>query len=203
MLFRSVPMAQDKGNGAGNPENLLLRVYRGDNVFTLYEDDGETKAYENGEQSFTKFTLRESGSIVTFTCDGTAKQAYLPEKRRFTLQFADIVAAKTVQVSAGGAPCAFEMTQSPEQGVTVTLPAQPVGAEFSVTLEGVTVRENPPYSERIRKILTLCNANNSKKSATYQGLKGKQTREAAVAAAKRVKNRKVRAWLLEALCDMA
>lgn len=198
-----VPMAQDKGNGAGNPENLLLRVYRGDNVFTLYEDDGETRAYENGAQSFTKFTLRESGRTVTFTCDGTAKQAYLPEKRRFTLQFADIVAAKTVQVSAGGAPCAFEMTQSPEQGVTVTLSAQPVGAEFSVTLEGVTVRENPLYSERIRKILTLCNANNSKKSATYQGLKGKQTREAAVAAAKRVKNRKVRAWLLEVLCDMA
>ena len=94
------------------------------------------------------------------------------------------------------------MTQSPEQGVTVTLPAQPVGAEFSVTLEGVTVRENPLYSERIRKILTLCNANNSKKSATYQGLKGKQTREAAVAAAKRVKNRKVRAWLLEALHNL-
>lgn len=198
-----VPMSQDTGNGAGNPAHLLLRVYRGDNEFTLYEDDGETKAYKNGAQSFTKFTLRESKNTLTLTGSGTAKQSYLPENRRFTLQFADVTAAESAQVLVNGEPCACEVTQSPENGVTVTLPAQSVESGFTVTLQGLTARENPPYNERIRKILTLYNANNSKKSATYKGLKNKKTRASAIAAAKRVKNRKLRAWLLEALCDMA
>lgn len=198
-----IPMSQDTGNGAGNPANLLLRVYRGDNEFTLYEDDGETKAYQNGVQSFTKFILCESENALTLTCGGTAKQSYLPENRRFTLQFADVTAAESVQVLVDGSPCACEVTQSPEKGVAVTLPAQSVESGFTVTLRGLTVRENPPYIERIRKILTLYNANNSKKSATYMGLKNKKTYETAVSAVKRVKNRKLRAWLLEALCDMA
>lgn len=197
-----IPMSQDTGNGAGNPANLLLRVYRGNNEFTLYEDDGETKAYQNGAQSFTKFTLRESENTLTLTGSGTAKQSYLPESRRFTLQFADVIAAESAQVLVNGEPCACEVTQSPEKGVVVTLPAQSVESGFTVTLRGLTVRENPPYTERIRKILTLYNANNSKKSATYMGLKNKKTYETAVSAVKRVKNRKLRAWLLEALCDM-
>lgn len=198
-----VPMSQDTGNGAGNPANLLLRVYRGNNEFTLYEDDGETKAYQNGAQSFTKFTLHESENALTLTGSGTAKQSYLPENRRFILQFADVTAAESAQVLVNGEPCACEVTQSPEKGVVVTLPAQSVESGFTVTLQGLTVRENPPYNEQIRKILTLYNANNSKKSATYAGLKNKKTRASAIAAAKRVKNRKLRAWLLEALCDMA
>ena len=107
------------------------------------------------------------------------------------------------EVLVNGEPCTYEVTQSPEKGVTVTLPAQSVESGFTVTLRGLTVRENPPYTERIRKILTLYNANNSKKSATYMGLKNKKTYETAVSAVRRVKNRKLRAWLLEALCDMA
>ena len=198
-----IPMSQDTGNGAGNPANLLLRVYRGNNEFTLYEDDGETKAYQNGVQSFTKFILCESENALTLTCGGTAKQSYLPENRSYTLQFADIVAAEHTEVLVNGEPCTYEVTQSPEKGVAVTLPAQSVESGFTVTLRGLTVRENPPYTERIRKILTLYNANNSKKSATYMGLKNKKTYETAVSAVKRVKNRKLRAWLLEALCDMA
>lgn len=198
-----VPMSLDAGNSAGNPANLLLRVYRGENEFTLYEDDGETKNYENGAQSFTKFTVCESDDTLTLTCSGTAKEVYLPENRRFTLHFADIISVESVQVISGGETSTFEIEQSPENGVTVTLPANPVDTAFSVTLTGVRVRENPPYDVRIRRILTLYNANNSKKTATYLGLKNKNTREAAVAAARRVKNRKLRAWLLEALCDMA
>ncbi len=198
-----VPLSQDTGNGAGNPANLLLRVYRGDSTFTLYEDDGETKAYKNGAQSFTEFTLRESDNALTLTCGGTAKQDYLPENRKFTLQFADIVATEGAQVLSNGVPLNFEITQNPEKGVTVILPAMSTDADFTVTLEGVTVRENSSYAVRIRKILTLYNGNNSRKSTTYTGLKSKKTRAAAVSAAKRVKNRKLRAWLLEALCDMA
>lgn len=198
-----VPMSEDAGNSAGNPAQLCLRVYRGDGEFTLYEDDGETKAYADGAQSFTKFTLRESDGALTLTCGGTAQKDYLPTVRRFKLEFADIVRAEKTEVLSDGSPCAFEAVQSPENGVTVTLPAQSVELGFTVRLTGCTVRENPPYAERIRKILTLYNANNSKKSATYLGLKNKKTREAAVSAAKRVKNRKLRAWLLEALCDMA
>ncbi len=198
-----LPMSADPGNSAGNPKHLRLRLYRGNNTFTLYEDDGETKAFGNGAQSFTEMTLQETQKDITLSVSGTAHADYLPEKRQYTLQFADVISVANAAVYVDGTPLEAEVRQSPEKGVTVILPEIDTVCAFTVTLSGVTVKENPPYEERIRRIMTLYNADNMKKSATYSGLKNKKTYAAAVSAAKRVKNRRLRAWLLEALCDMA
>ncbi len=197
-----IPMSKDAGNSAANPENLLLCLYRGDNTFTLYEDDGETTDFLSGDCSKTEITLHESGDTLKLTLGGAQAKPYMPKTRCFTLRFADVIAAERAEITANGEAVTAEVTQTPEHGVVVTLPPLPVDIQLSVTLFGVTAKENPPYAQRIQDVLTHFNGSNTKKSGTYLGLKNKKSRESAIAAARRVKNRKLRAWLLEVLCDM-
>ena len=88
-----IPMsANDRTNDCSNPETLELLVYRGNNSFILYEDDGETLSYRNGEYLKTKFTVNEDGSKVAFCInkeDGDCSVA--PEKRTYVIKFRDIV----------------------------------------------------------------------------------------------------------------
>lgn len=197
-----IPMSLDAGNRTANPEQMLLRLYRGNGDFTLYEDDGETKAFETGDCSKTSIRLREQDDTLTLTLNGATANPYSPANRAFTLHFADVVSAREVQATANGAPVKADTTSSPEAGVTVTLAPLPIETALEIRLVGITARQNPPYPERIRRILTQYNAGNIRKSVTYMGLAHKKSREEAIAAAKRVTNRQLRAWLLEALCDM-
>lgn len=197
-----VPMSGDKGNSTKNPVHLTVRLYRGNGSFTLYEDDGETNNYKDGAYSFTEMRLTEEKDMLTFTLSGAKAAPFMPNKRTYTLHFADILSAAEMTVAANGEPLEFSVQSTPENGTIIVLPPVSVETEITVTLSGVTAKQNPPYAARIRKILTLYNGVNNKKSITYTGLKKQTTLQGAQSAAARVKNRALRAWLLESLCDM-
>jgi hypothetical protein len=57
-----VPLGSKVGwGGVNNPEELHVHVFAGaDNVFTLYEDDGETNAYKAGHYCLTEFAQKWS-----------------------------------------------------------------------------------------------------------------------------------------------
>ncbi len=88
-----LPLAvNDRTNDSSNPESLELLVYRGNNTFTLYEDDGETLSYKDGEYLKTAFTVAEKGNTVSFKiekAEGTA--SVVPATRTYTVSFKDIV----------------------------------------------------------------------------------------------------------------
>lgn len=88
-----LPLAvNDRTNDSSNPESLELLVYRGNNTFTLYEDDGETLSYKDGEYLKTAFTVEEKGNTVSFKiekAEGTA--SVVPQARTYTVSFRDIV----------------------------------------------------------------------------------------------------------------
>lgn len=88
-----IPMsANGLDNDCSNPEALELLVYRGNNTFTLYEDDGETLSYQNGAYLKTPFTVKEDGSAVSFTIGkGEGDISVVPEKRSYKIFFKDIV----------------------------------------------------------------------------------------------------------------
>ncbi len=97
-----IPMSvNEKLNDCSNPEDLELWVYRGNNTFVLYEDDGETLSYKDGAYLKTPFTVKEDGSKVTFTiAKGEGDVSVVPEKRNYTIKFNDIVDADvTVKVN--------------------------------------------------------------------------------------------------------
>ncbi len=98
-----IPMSvNDKDNDCSNPEALELWVYRGNNTFTLYEDDGESLSYMDGAYLKTAFTVKEDGSTVTFNiAAGDGDTGVVPEKRKYDIYFKDIVGAD-VNVKVNG-----------------------------------------------------------------------------------------------------
>jgi alpha-glucosidase len=64
---------------------LTLDLYPGDGEFTLYEDDGHSFAYEQGQFCTTRYTLRRDGDILTFTI-GAREGQYVPPKREITVK---------------------------------------------------------------------------------------------------------------------
>lgn len=55
-----IPMSENVGD-IGNPKNMTIQVFPcADNSFLLYEDDGVTMNYENGECVKTIFELQWS-----------------------------------------------------------------------------------------------------------------------------------------------
>ena len=99
-----VPLSQNnKTNDWSNPEKLTVRIFRGTNSFTLYEDDGETMNFENGAYAETVLSVREAGKDLLFKI-GAAKGdlSVLPEKREWRLVFDDISSAKEITVKVSG-----------------------------------------------------------------------------------------------------
>ena len=90
-----IPMSvNDTDNDCSNPEEMELWVYRGNNTFKLYEDDGESLSYMDGAYLKTPFIVKEDGSTVTFTiAPGEGDVSVVPEKRKYDVYFKDIVDA--------------------------------------------------------------------------------------------------------------
>ncbi len=97
-----IPMSvNDRDNDCSNPEKLELWIYRGNNEFTLYEDDGETLSYKDGAYLKTCFAVEENGSSVAFSVNkAEGDVSVVPEKRTYIFKFKDIVNADiTVKVN--------------------------------------------------------------------------------------------------------
>ncbi len=88
-----IPMsANDRTNDCSNPQTLELLVYRGNNTFLLYEDDGDTLSYQNGEYLKTAFTVAEEGNKVSFSiAKAEGDSTVAPERRTYVIKFKDIV----------------------------------------------------------------------------------------------------------------
>ena len=52
----------------------------------MYEDDGETTGYQNGEYALTVFTLEKTGSVLTFKIEpASGEHSLIPAKRQYRL----------------------------------------------------------------------------------------------------------------------
>ena len=94
---------KDSDNDVSNPADLELLIYRGNGSFTLYEDDGETLAYQNGVFCETEFSVSESDDHVAFRISAVSGDAsVIPENRNYLLSFRDLVTAETVEAFVNG-----------------------------------------------------------------------------------------------------
>lgn len=90
-----IPLSMDEGNKTDNPRKLKIKIYRGNNSFELYEDDGYTNDYQNGKFALTKYSVAEDKGTVSFTIMPVKGDAsFVPQTRNYTLCFADIVKGK-------------------------------------------------------------------------------------------------------------
>lgn len=143
-----IPMdANDRTNDCSNPKTLELLVYRGNNTFTLYEDDGESLSYQNGEYLKTALTVSEDDNKVSFKvakAEGVSSVA--PAERTYVVKFKDIVEGK---VSAN-----VDFTASNENGyLEVTITASP-DATIEITVDDCTYLANVDKKKALTNVIS-------------------------------------------------
>jgi alpha-glucosidase (family GH31 glycosyl hydrolase) len=102
-----VPLGPNEGWGNVDvPDTLTVKVFPGrDNKFELYEDDGETQAYQDGVHAITVFSQVWSEKESRFTIHPVTGQfELLPQIRSFNLVFFSLNQPETVAVSINGKP---------------------------------------------------------------------------------------------------
>jgi alpha-D-xyloside xylohydrolase len=82
--------------GEVSSEPVVLRVYPGDGVMTLYEDDGVNFDYQKG--AFTRIVCSWSDVSRTLSLKADSK-GRVPKERVFSVEIAGASAAKRITMS--------------------------------------------------------------------------------------------------------
>ena len=143
-----IPMsANGRTNDCTNPEELEILVYRGNNTFELYEDDGETLSYQNGEYLKTAFTVAENGNKVSFKISKAEGDAsVVPATRTFTVKFRDIVSGK---VSVSGADAVVKNGETLEVYVTAK-----ADATVEISVDDCVYLANADEKQELTKVIS-------------------------------------------------
>ena len=154
-----IPLYRDADDNSLAPDKALeVWVYSGDGEFTLYEDDGDTLAYEKGACCKTLFKVSRSGSGLTVSLSTEGDVSVLPEGREMTLTFRDIAKADIVADA--------EVKEKSANSVTLIYD----GKEATVTLKNLESVKARPYREEMIELVSKFQGNNMKKSATFNRL---------------------------------
>lgn len=148
-----IPMsANDRTNDCSNPETLELLVYRGNNTFTLYEDDGESLSYQQGAYLKTAFTVKEEGNKVSFAiAKGEGDTSVSPEKRTYVIKLRDITSAD-VSVTVAGRSVNAEVKK--EGKTLVVTVAAKTTAKVELTLENCTFLANEDEKKALTNVIS-------------------------------------------------
>jgi alpha-glucosidase (family GH31 glycosyl hydrolase) len=130
-------------NNLSLQQDLEIHIWRGNGSFELYEDDGETTAFEKGIYAITKFTLEETGSTLRLTITPPAdSHGLLPRQRNMYIRFRDVM----------------------QEEMCITLANQPI----VIDLQNVRHQKNAPVTELRNAILTRVQGKNLWKQRHFQ-----------------------------------
>lgn len=193
-----IPLSLDEGNSIRNPEKLKLKVYRGNNTFTLYEDDGETLDYRKGQFSETVIKVSEVNKKLEVSLSGAKKNVFMPEKRKYVFEFADILSFEKATVYVDGKETDFNLSA---QNV-ISLDGIDIESSVQVNLEDVVSMKNESYEKSFVNALSRFDAKNGKKMRMYLPIKLLKDKEKLIKHVKKMGNDSLRNQLLEILEDL-
>ena len=115
------------------PDRLIVKVVPGaDGQTSLYEDEGDSEAYKNGE--YTTTVMKHQGGMLTIEPrQGSFKG--MPEQRSYTVEFLAIEKPKAVAIN--GSKCANGVWNYDEQCqmVNIYVPATPCSKTIKIELK--------------------------------------------------------------------
>ena len=130
-----IPLGPDQAHWGQKPvETLTVEVFPGNRAepFALFEDDGDTEAYRNGEWARTEFDQRVDGDTLVLSVSPRAgSYDGMPERRRYRFE---IHGPRPGAVRVGGRPYSDWRYEADRSRVIVPLEAAP--AEQSIELTG-------------------------------------------------------------------
>lgn len=87
--------------GVSNPNEIELIINIGNGSYSLYEDDGITRNYENGTFTKTNFVGNENGNTYTLNISSLGDVSVLPKCRSYIVKPINIINADTVTLFNG------------------------------------------------------------------------------------------------------
>lgn len=160
-----IPMSKNsKVNDCSNPADLEVLVFRGNNTFTLYEDDGETLSYQKGEYLKTDLTVKERGRDVVFAInkkEGTT--SIVPKMRSYGLKFRDVTSAD-VSLTIDGKEIKANVIPGSTLEILVECAAD---SNVEVKLTDCTFLKNEDKTVALTKVISKFQMPNDKKTMVF------------------------------------
>ena len=161
-----LPLSENKGNDYSNPKQLEVWIYRGDNEFTLYEDQGEDNSYDTAFAK-TKMAIKEGENLV-FSIDAVeGKDTVIPKERSFKLCFKDVLSGE-VSVAIND-----KVISKQEYAKLSNIIVDSVKStdKVIVTIENYTIKSNQSPADAICWALSRYQRRNLLKVVPYARLK--------------------------------
>lgn len=156
-----IPLSENgTDNDWRNPESMELLIFSGSGRFTLYEDDGETEGYKNGQFAETVFAVSEANGKLSFTispADGDI--SVIPERRDYRLSFRNIRNAEI--------ECSREYTKYTDGNLAIEIGGVSPSDRITVTLTKIEEKKNPPKAELLTELVSKLQGVNSLKATVY------------------------------------
>ena len=169
-----IPMSKnDRVNDCSNPKELEVLVYRGDNTFVLYEDDGETLSYRDGAYLKTAFTVKETEDKVYFSVHkAEGDSSVVPEERTFIIKFKDIVSADVTLTVDGEKTDVKASKCGKSMEITVNTKAD---ADIEFVFENCTFLENENRKQALTRVISKFQMSTDYKGMLFGGfIKGEK-----------------------------
>ena len=171
-----IPLIPEVGwDGIKIPDTIDLNIFPGaDNTYQLYEDDGETQAYQNGEFAITTFHLSQDGNHLRFRIQAVeGETGLLPSTRTFNLVFYALEEPNSVIIRIDSQECEpiwhYDSTthQLHVPGINLS-----VNAELFVEITGTEdlVYRKDQLKEKIHLLLKYFKMNTFIKQSIYDRL---------------------------------
>ena len=164
--------AEEEIFNTGLPKSMDLYVYRGNNKFDLYEDNGTDMSYKNGEFATTTFEVNEKEDKLVFTINpakGTVKgKKLLPKKRKYRIIFKDINDAGFVGVRVNGKVKKTKVRMSP---LTLTIDNITPSTKVEIFIDKLVVRGNRPFTDEVIRLFSRLSMGNLRKKYKFRRVK--------------------------------
>lgn len=153
-----VPMyANGTANDLSNDQPYRIRLFAGKGAYTLYEDDGESKAYRRGVCAKTRIEQSTDGDTwMVHLAPAEGDVSVLPTTRRYLFAFENLSDARC---TVDGAAVAMD-------GNTVAVDVD-VSKGCTVVLRAVQMRKARPLGERLVEIVSSYQLNHGRKRICY------------------------------------
>lgn len=168
-----IPMAKHlpHDNRVDIPDALEILVFPGkDNIFELYEDDGESIRYQDGHYALTKMELLWGDDVSFKILPVSGDESLVPKSRAIKVLFRGYQEATQIQVMCNGKVIAQQSDyDSSTQTLSVDIASHDSQASLLIRLTGKNLlSENSNWQEKLYALLDQAQIDYDLKERLYQ-----------------------------------
>lgn len=171
-----IPLSNDGKNSCANPRELEVLVFKGNNTFTLYEDNGKTD-YESDNVKTVFENILTENEITLSVKAPVGDISLIPEKRTYKIIFRDTVSNNVIL------PENAQISTSDLGEVEVTLPFS--NTDAVIKIKDFSCVETLSSEEKIIDIFSRWQVSTSKKNHTYKPFDKKKSKSKIMSAMKK------------------